>query len=46
MGLTIARHALRNLGGEATVVDRPGGGASAVLVHPLEPKKVRKNSDD
>jgi CheY-like chemotaxis protein len=46
MGLTIARHALRNLGGEATVVDRAGGGASAILVHPLEPKKARKNSDD
>ncbi len=36
MGLTVARHALRNLGGEITVVDRPGGGASAILRHPLE----------
>jgi CheY-like chemotaxis protein len=39
MGLTIARHALRNLGGEAVVVDRPGGGSSAILTHPLEPQK-------
>lgn len=38
MGLTMARHALRNLGGEVTVVNRPGGGASAILLHPLEPK--------
>jgi len=41
MGLTIARHALRGLGGEVTVVDNPGGGAVAILLHPLE-KKVRK----
>lgn len=46
MGLTIARHALRNLGGEATVVDREGGGASAILVHPLEPRRPRKASND
>ncbi len=38
MGLTIARHALRNLGGEVALNDRPGGGASAVLVHPVERK--------
>ncbi|HWL14568.1 MAG TPA: hybrid sensor histidine kinase/response regulator [Opitutus sp.] len=42
MGLTIARHALRNLGGEASVIDRDGGGACAVLVHPLEPRKPRR----
>ena len=41
MGLTVARHALRNMGGEITVTDRPGGGSSAVLLHPLE-KKVRR----
>jgi len=40
MGLTVARHALRNLGGEINVIDRPGGGSSAVIVHPLV-KKVR-----
>jgi C4-dicarboxylate-specific signal transduction histidine kinase len=46
MGLTIARHALRNLGGEAVVVDREGGGASAILTHPLEPRRSRKNTDE
>jgi C4-dicarboxylate-specific signal transduction histidine kinase len=35
MGLVVARHALRNLGGEVTLSDRPGGGASAVMRHPL-----------
>ena len=42
MGLTIARHALRNLGGEASVIDREGGGASAILLHPIEPRRNRK----
>jgi two-component system sensor histidine kinase/response regulator len=46
MGLTIARHALRNLGGEAIVVDREGGGASTILTHPVEPRRLRNNSDD
>lgn len=46
MGLTIARHALRNLGGEATLTDRPGGGASAILVHPLEPRKPRRSASE
>jgi CheY-like chemotaxis protein len=46
MGLTIARHALRNLGGEAMMMDREGGGASAILVHPLEPRKPRKSSHE
>jgi two-component system, sensor histidine kinase and response regulator len=45
MGLTVARHALRNLGGEVTVTDTPGGGATAVLMHPVE-KKSRKSFDD
>ncbi|MDX2188003.1 MAG: response regulator [Opitutaceae bacterium] len=35
MGLTVARHALRNMGGEITVSDRKGGGAVAILVHPI-----------
>ena len=44
MGLTVARHALRNLDGEVTLNDREGGGTSVVLVHPLE-QKPRKRSD-
>ncbi len=43
MGLTVARHALRNLGGDVMMTDTPGGGATAVLLHPLE-KRVRKQS--
>ncbi|HEY9247993.1 MAG TPA: response regulator [Rariglobus sp.] len=41
MGLTVARHALRNLGGEVNMNDRPGGGASAVISHPVE-RKTKK----
>lgn len=44
MGLTIARHALRNLGGEVTMTDREGGGATAVLVHPVE-KRISKEPE-
>ncbi len=44
MGLTIARHALRNLDGEVMLNAREGGGTSAVLHHPLE-QKPRKRSD-
>ncbi len=39
MGLTVARHALRNMGGEVVLTDRPGGGTTAILTHPLEKKK-------
>ncbi len=41
MGLTIARHALRNLSGEVTLADRAGGGTSATLLHLVE-RKVKK----
>jgi two-component system sensor histidine kinase/response regulator len=44
MGMTVARHALRNLAGEVTMTDTPGGGATAILMHPVE-KRVRKYSD-
>jgi C4-dicarboxylate-specific signal transduction histidine kinase len=44
MGLTVARHALRNMGGDLTVEDRPGGGMVAVLLHPVE-KRRRQNTD-
>jgi two-component system sensor histidine kinase/response regulator len=46
MGLTVARHALRNLGGEVIVVDREGGGASVFLTHPLESRRSRKSADE
>jgi two-component system, sensor histidine kinase and response regulator len=44
MGLTVARHALRNLGGEVTVEDRAGGGAVAILTHPII-RRSRLGSD-
>lgn len=40
MGLTVARHSLRNLGGEVGLADRPGGGAVATIRHPLERKRA------
>jgi two-component system, sensor histidine kinase and response regulator len=44
MGLTIARHALRNLGGEVYLTDRPGGGTIATLSHPAERKPTKSLS--
>ena len=41
MGLTIARHSLRNMGGEVTMEDRPGGGTVAVLMHPVVRKQKK-----
>jgi two-component system sensor histidine kinase/response regulator len=41
MGLTVARHSMRNLGGEVALVNRVGGGTVAVITHPLERKKKR-----
>jgi len=38
MGLTIARHSIRNIGGEVTLDDRDGGGAFATIRHPLDRK--------
>ena len=45
MGLTVARHALRNLGGEVSMTDTPGGGATAVLLHPVEGRKPKRSAD-
>lgn len=39
MGLTVARHALRNMGGDLVLDDRPGGGAVATLTHPVERRR-------
>lgn len=38
MGLTVARHAVRNLGGDVKVQDTPGGGTTVSILHPLEQK--------
>jgi two-component system sensor histidine kinase/response regulator len=47
MGLTIARHSFRSLGGEVNLASKPGGGASAVLVHPVrDPRRRDKSLDD
>ena len=35
MGLTVARHAFRNLGGDVSMTDNEGGGSVAILVHPV-----------
>jgi len=35
MGLTIARHALRNMGGDLNIQDRPEGGSVAIALHPI-----------
>jgi len=45
MGLTIARHALRNLAGEVTLVDGPNGGAIAIIQHPVEKRPLKKTLD-
>ena len=42
MGLTVARHSMRNLGGEVTLTDRPDGGAICTIRHPLERKNREK----
>jgi CheY-like chemotaxis protein len=47
MGLTVARHSLRSLGGEVTLSSRPTGGTSAVLLHPVrDPRHRDKTQDD
>jgi two-component system sensor histidine kinase/response regulator len=45
MGLTVARHALRNLGGDVSLADRPGGGAIVTLMHPLDRKNRRSTAE-
>lgn len=39
MGLTVARHALRNMGGDLVVENLPETGAVAVFTHPLERRR-------
>lgn len=35
MGLTIARHTLRNINGDIQLSSNPGGGVTAIMTHPL-----------
>jgi signal transduction histidine kinase len=44
MGLTIARHALRNMGGELNLEERSEGGVRAVILHPVKAPGRKKNS--
>jgi two-component system, sensor histidine kinase and response regulator len=45
MGLTVARHSLRNIGGEVLIEDRAGGGTIAVLLHPVAQPKRKPSSE-
>jgi two-component system, sensor histidine kinase and response regulator len=46
MGLTVARHALRAMGGEATMDNRESGGARYTLVHPFEKRASKAIQED
>jgi CheY-like chemotaxis protein len=46
MGLTVARHSLRSLSGEVTLVARPEGGASAILVHPVRDPRQKDRQQE
>jgi two-component system, sensor histidine kinase and response regulator len=44
MGLTVARHSLRNMGGDVVMADRQGGGSIAILIHPIDKGPKRSAS--
>ncbi len=44
MGLTVARHSLRNMGGDVAMADRQGGGSIAILIHPIDKGPKRSAS--
>jgi two-component system, sensor histidine kinase and response regulator len=46
MGLTVARHSLRSLGGEVTMASRPAGGTSAILVHPVRDPRQKDRPEE
>jgi CheY-like chemotaxis protein len=46
MGLTVARHSLRSVGGEVTMASRPEGGSTAILTHPVRDPRNRDRSQD
>ncbi len=41
MGLTVARHSLRNMGGDLAIADNPAGGVIATFTHPVD--RPRRN---
>ncbi len=41
MGLTVARHAMRNMGGDLTLHDLSGGGTVAIALHPVNRPQKR-----
>ena len=46
MGLTVARHSLRNVGGDITLTNNPAGGVIAILTHPADcPPAVTARGD-
>jgi CheY-like chemotaxis protein len=47
MGLSVARHSLRNMGGDVTLENNPGGGATATLTYPTErPRRNQSSSSE
>jgi len=46
MGLTVARHALRTMGGEATIDNCENGGACCTLVHPVAKRASKAIQDN
>ncbi len=47
MGLTVARHSMRSLGGEVTLANNSASGATSTLRHPLTSKsRAKEISDD
>lgn len=45
LGLTMARHAMRNLKGDLTLTDRDGKGAVATIIHPIKQPVVDAIAD-
>lgn len=46
MGLTVARHSVRNVGGDITLTNNPAGGVIAILTHPTDcPPAVTARGD-
>lgn len=46
MGLTVARHSMRSLGGEVSMASRANGGSSAILVHPVRDPRQKDRPEE